>query len=243
LVLSPAQERQRCGATGIDDGGVPLGDSGVPLGDSGVPLGDSGVPLGDSGVRPSVVPDVSRIPSTAPVPNANELPLTCEFLNGDNCWKQIARAATACAPQAKGKGAVDRKTCDYPDGSRLTWGGSMPTYAASDSSIYFSSGSFLADAQGRACMTVYVAPSKTALEAGGKTVLLENIGITNWRLTCPDGKTYSTTQTGSCADYGAYFSQGKAPNLNPLCIPSKSVCTNALQGTEAGRVDVASCEP
>ena len=49
--------------------------------------------------------------------------LTCEWLAGDNCWKQTATAATACLPPTDEHGTLsdDGRTCTYASGAVITF--------------------------------------------------------------------------------------------------------------------------
>jgi hypothetical protein len=60
-------------------------------------------------------------------------PLTCDWFAGENCWKDGIVEAAACLPGGTATFSGDRASCEYADGTTVTFGEAVPT---SDPGMY-----------------------------------------------------------------------------------------------------------
>jgi len=137
--------------------------------------------------------------------------LDCDFVQSDNCWKQLVDQIALCAPdpEATGVFTADRTACEYADGTRVEFDTALPTSIPSDYKWRFT----VLDAEGSPCVR-WDDQGETAMSAdlevtaGGDTVAMWGTpsGLT---LECPDGSAYYTdaplsviTGCGAPRDYG-----------------------------------------
>ena len=112
-------------AVGADDhGGCSGGNLSVNTPDNRADASAEGGGGPDGG--PDIGGPVSRQWPTPPLPVPGPAePMTCAWLDGDNCWKRLAAEIEACAPGATALAPFsdDRRSCTHPDGSRTEFAG------------------------------------------------------------------------------------------------------------------------
>jgi hypothetical protein len=186
------------------------------------------------------------MPKSLPTPAAPQ-PMTCEWLSGSNCWKQLVRDALACAPDAITRGVVteDRKTCHYSDGARLRFPSPLPRTSDFDagSTIIPITPARLDNADGSICaMFSILGLGRGAVTVGDKTALLENTSVTTYNVTCPDGSTFTNEGEGVCPSFGLYWLGGATPGNVVTCDRTTDVCSLELTGGDTGRVTLTTCD-
>lgn len=161
-----------------------------------------------------------------PSPNAHPSAMTCEWLDENNCWKRLVTKAQACAvgvTGGQGHFTDDRRSCTYPNGS--SWQLEGPIDTPSDGTILFPVVNWrLLDPNGAPCMTGKVlGPGRTTFDVQGEVALFENITLTKYQVTCPDGKTYvndnvssSNTRAPAPADAGDRGDAGDAGDAGAI---------------------------
>src|SRR3982751_1956559 len=114
--------------------------------------------------------------------------LTCEWLAGDNCWKQTATAATACLPPADEHGTVsaDGRTCTYASGAVITFASPL-VFPLPDDPTW----NFTVSNAGQTCLHYEDVNSHLKLVVGDQTVTEAATGGLGLAITCPGGMTYS----------------------------------------------------
>lgn len=120
-------------------------------------------------------------------------PLTCEWLEGDNCWKESVKAATqGCAPgEATGVLSADGKTCTFEDGAVINFAKPIDLKAGTNDIEW----DFSIVRGGQECA------SFRETDSGGSTTQLtfttalgsftEHVEGTTLSMACPDGAAYS----------------------------------------------------
>jgi hypothetical protein len=171
--------------------------------------------------------------------------LTCEWLDGDNCWKSALRELErACVPG--GIGSVNPSNPSeilYPSGMKalrtdtvkMDYGYYTPNYR------YFrADGTFCG-----AVRVIFGLPSTVSIEVGGRVVLGDLFGSDVSRLVCPDGSTYATspedTSQSQCVDYTSLKYQGKTPLVLGECV--QGTCSPLFGGSTNGRLAFAPFKP
>jgi hypothetical protein len=183
--------------------------------------------------------DVEPIPTPDPTPR----PMSDEWLDGDNCWKQMVAKAEACATATSGTGAFDddRQICTFDSGGKLELGGPIGTPATGGTLIPVVNWRILG-ADNRACVTGKILGiGRTALSVQGETVLFENPTLTTYRVTCPDGKTYGNDAAGASPSFGGKWLARKAPGVLLSCDGTTKDCTLELWGGETGQTPLSVC--
>lgn len=141
----------------------------------------------------------------APMPGTPK-PMTCAFLQQDNCWKRLVTKAATCAGDVKADGrfSEDRRSCAAPSAARLELGGAVNTPAPGNTSVIGTDWRIL-DAQGGTCATGKIhGIGRTLIDVGGEVATFESVSLLEYRVTCPDGSTYTNEGAPSeDADAGA----------------------------------------
>jgi hypothetical protein len=173
--------------------------------------------------------DFGSIPSAA----GPDQPMTCAWLEGDNCWKRLAQAAADCAPEAQGTFSEERDQCAYDDGAVLDLEGPI-SQPASNITHYPIVNHRLLAADGTTCFAAKVLGlGRTAYRAGAQTVVLESETLTQYRVICQDGSSFANAGGGACADIGALWLARRTPGYVLSCDGGTEVCTSTLWGASA----------
>lgn len=162
-------------------------------------------------------------------------PMTCTWLyDENNCWKRMARAATACAPSSSGEFTpIVRDECTYEDGSILEWEAGVSTPAPGVDHRPWINHRIL-DANDDPCFTAKILGiAHAAYRAGGETIVAQAESLTTFRVTCQDGTTYSSSVEGSCPEIGQMWLGGRTPGYEVICDGTTRVCTAELKGAAA----------
>jgi hypothetical protein len=180
-------------------------------------------------------------------------PMTCGWLEGTNCWKDHVMSALACGGSLEEKGtfAVDRRSCFFPSGKKIEFDGEVATPKAIEKQISVLNFRLL-DKAGAPCFTALTPESgRTIIDVAGTTALIENITVTDFRVTCPNGKTYSNEALSAkpdapddqkvCASAGQKWLEKKVPGVLLGCDGAKKTCTIEIWGGPTGQVSYASC--
>jgi hypothetical protein len=178
-----------------------------------------------------------------PTPEATTRPMTDAWL-AENCWTQMVDEALACAGTAGQTGDFDddRQTCTYDSGARLLLGGPIGTPAKDSTSIPVVEWRVVGGA-GRPCATGKIlSPGRTIVDVGGRVALFENVTLTKYRVTCPDGKTYGNQVDGTAPSFGALWLAKRTPGVLFSCDGTKQSCTLELWGSKIGPAEIATCE-
>lgn len=164
-------------------------------------------------------------------------PMSCEWMDGDNCWSQVYRAADGCAPKAVGTMNADRSACMFPSGARVTFEAEIGT-----------SGTFfvdhrLTDPNGDVCFSsdtlgwaqgAFTSPGGTAVIAGAGAAI---------ELTCPDGTWFDSGKNGTCDAFPSRYWAHQVPNYTFECSVDRRVCEGIFWGALAGQPKVLfTCE-
>jgi hypothetical protein len=119
--------------------------------------------------------------------------LTCEWLQGDNCWKSTGALAMSCLPPMNESGvlAADNRTCTYATGSVVTFDKALvlplPDGQEED---YFK---FTVATGGQTCLRYQSQGSGFDLTVQGQTFKERATGGLGISVTCPDGKSYKNS--------------------------------------------------
>jgi hypothetical protein len=216
-------------------------------GGGGAPGG--GAPGGlDAGARDSGVADAG---GEAPFRNqAFELPvpaaeqgMTCAWLDGDNCWKQLVASAAACgpAPSSVGRLSADGRQCTFATGHVIDFAGALTPLPSSDGGTVLHIAAFrVRGPVGQRCLETAYGWGKQRFRAGALEVFQNASGITT-EITCPDGVRYAQSAPDACAGFGARWAVGETPLHVVACDASE--CTITFSGAPQGRQLLARCRP
>lgn len=177
-----------------------------------------------------------------PTPNGPDQPMTCAWLESDNCWKQASAAARACAPSSEGRFDAERANCAFPDGARLELAGPISTPADGSNSIVFVDHRVL-DSAGSTCFGVRaLGIGKGAVATRRGTAVIEWKSLSSYRIVCPNGDAYATDVAGACENAGSRWLAKQAPNYSFECDGSRGSCTAVFWGsTPSGPQTTATC--
>jgi hypothetical protein len=154
---------------------------------------------------------------TVPTAQGADRPMTCEWLESNNCWKQLAAAARACAPSGQGTFSAERDGCELSDGATFELAGPIST-PADGSTLYPVVDQRLVANNGTPCFTGKIlAVGRTAYAAGGQAAVLESKPGLTYRLICPDGSSYANDVEGTCENFGARWLAKQAPGHTFIC--------------------------
>jgi len=120
------------------------------------------------------------------------LPLTCDWLAGNNCWKTTINLAASCLPAGTDFGTFDaaNTVCTYPNGTTVTFDAPLMLPIPTDEPPF----RFTVASGGQTCLRFEereVGEVGFTATAGGQAVKLTLVGATGVQMTCPDGTTYS----------------------------------------------------
>jgi hypothetical protein len=149
--------------------------------------------------------------------------LDCAWAAGDNCWKSVIAAASACLPGSDEKGTLsaDARTCTYPSGHTIAFADALVR------SGKWSLPSFTLTTNGSPCLRLDEAANAVTVTtpAGAVTLSQDTAGAT-LTVACPGGPTTSGPVAGLSACKDA------APGLGEGCACSSS---SNDAGTYTGR--------
>jgi hypothetical protein len=184
-----------------------------------------------------------------PTPVAAQ-PMTCAWLEEDNCWKRLVAKGKACAAgtAAQGSFTADRKSCVYPSQASWEFDGSIDTPSAGHTLFPIVNWRVLGP-DGQACMTGKVlSAGRTTLDVQGEVALFESESLTKYRVTCPNGTTFANYDeqapdggTNVCNTFGAQWLAHRTPGVLMSCEGDAKRCKLDLWGGPAGETHVASC--
>jgi hypothetical protein len=196
---------------------------------------------------------------TVPTPNARPEPMTCSWLEGNNCWKRLVTKGLQCAEGVSTRGtfAADRKSCTYPGKGTWQFDGAVDTPSAGNTLLPIVNWR-ITDPSGAPCMTGKVlAAGRTMVDVQGEVALFENLSLTHYRVTCPDGTSFenrnadgSSPEDGGavdasagsvCPGFGAFWLQKKAPGVLMSCRGTERRCDLELWGGPQGMALATSC--
>lgn len=178
------------------------------------------------------------------IPEATDpLPMTCEFVETDNCWTEFVAQFEACTPDGAATFDADRTACEYPDGSRVEWDGSVDV-PSSGIHVPIIEHRFLGP-DGSPCMTAkFLGIAHVAFDVGGDVTVLHADSLTTFELICPDGRTYRNDVEGTCPDLGARWLAHELPGYDVICDADDAACEFLVNGSgdpEDPRQRVTSC--
>jgi len=189
-----------------------------------------------------------------PTPLSPIRPMTCEWLDGDNCWKELMRDVVACAPNGFGTVASDGSACRFPDGSRLEYTGDFdacePLPAneggsggeANTTSTIIVANHDVRRPDGSRCFSAKIQGfGRASYSSATQTILTTATGLFTFQLTCPDGSTYDSGAEGACPSLAAYWARGQLPGELFFCNADSSEYFVAVSGVDQARANVASC--
>ncbi len=210
-------------------------------------VGMAAVSMGNNGCSTEYVPgDGSSAEwETGPVPTAAAEPqaMSCEWLDGDNCWKRFVARAESCKGlvETGGRFNEDRDACSYSSNGFLEFGGPLST--PSKESVLFPAVDWrVVDDEGTACMTGKIlGVGKTLIDIDGEVVVFENKTLTEYEITCADGTTYSNAHEDTCADFGVRWLAHDAPGVLLACDGAQESCELSLWGGADGEETITTC--
>ncbi|MDX2056034.1 MAG: hypothetical protein SFV15_26770 [Polyangiaceae bacterium] len=164
--------------------------------------------------------------STVPVAKGADKPMTCEWLESNNCWKQVVTKVESCAPPSTGTFDGNRVNCAYPDGAVLELEGPISRPGVG-STLYPVVEHRLTSESGAPCFTSKLLGAGTnLLDAGGGTaVVIQTKSFTTYRVICPNGDSYADDIPGTCPDFGLRWLQHKAPGYTFKCEGTSNTCS------------------
>ncbi len=142
-------------------------------------------------------------------------PLTCEWLEGANCWKAALAEAKACTTEGSvEQGAMDFGTgvCTYADGATVTFAGLSDPFDP-NTDVWDAT---VTDAGGAFCARFVEADEGMTLTTASGSVSVSTSGD-RYDLTCPDGTTRSTPQL-SLFSCDLSHAPGRASSGSPTWI-------------------------
>jgi hypothetical protein len=176
---------------------------------------------------------------TLPAASGPDLPMSCEWLESNNCWKQFVAEAAACTPESAGAFNQDRSECTFAGGAKMQLAGPISA-PAKDSTLVVVADHRVLSADGKPCFTGKIlGVGRTAYASRSGTIVAENKNLTQYRLICPDGKAYANDAAGTCADFGARYLKKEVPTYMLSCEGGTD-CSVKLGGSPGER-RVAAC--
>jgi hypothetical protein len=179
---------------------------------------------------------------TVPTAKGADLPMSCEWLESNNCWKQMVDDVTSCAPKDVGAFNADRSACEFDQQATMDFAGPLSTPAPGNTLIEIVDHRFT-DVNNAPCFTGKILGIGRTAFAGRKgTVVSENKTTLNYRIICPDGSSYANDIAGTCADFGVRYVQSKVPTYIFKCEGS-GTCSSVAGGGSSNTAKVlASCK-
>jgi hypothetical protein len=171
---------------------------------------------------------------TLPVAKKPDLPMTCEWLESNNCWKQMVAEVQACAPKDVGVLNADRTVADFDGAAQMDFAGPLSTPGKDTETVVVTDHRFTS-ADSTACFTGKILDSgRVAYASKGKTIVSESKTLSTYRIICSDGSSYASDVTGTCADFGARYIAGAVPSYVLKCVGG-SDCTSVAGGGPSGK--------
>jgi len=177
-----------------------------------------------------------------PTASGDDQPMSCEWLESDNCWKQFALQVKACAPAGVGQFDDERTTCAFADEAALELAGPISEPAENTTQFPIVNHRLL-DAAGDPCMTAKIlSAGHLAYDAGGEVLVSESISLTTYRIICPDGSSFANDVEGTCPEFGLRWLFRQAPGYTLTCEGSTDLCEAEIWGADAdGGEVIAAC--
>lgn len=228
--------------TAIGSGGAE-DDSGTPPVD-----GERGNPArtGDGGGLTDASPrDAGFVFANAsfdiPTPTS-ELGMTCPWLDGPNCWKDMIDRATACAPPegAIGRMSADSRSCTFDDGHVIHFSWGLGIGDEQDGGSTWVTAYQMRKPDGSSCFETAYGWGKQRFRAGAVDVY-QSLSAIWTQVTCPDGATYKQSGPDACGgwDWGTRRNAGQVPSNYVSCTNGE--CTIGFSGATGGRRVIARC--
>jgi hypothetical protein len=159
--------------------------------------GDGGTAAWDLGVVPTA--------------KGADQPMTCEWLDSNNCWKQLVSDVASCAPKDVGTFNSDRTGCDYDGEATMEFAGPLSKPSAGATTLEIVDHRYTG-ADGSACFTGKIlGVGRVAYASRKGTVVSENKSTLNYRIICPDGSSFANDVPGTCADFGSRYLKKQVP--------------------------------
>jgi hypothetical protein len=207
---------------------------------------NSGFGGSDGGLREAAAIDPWTEPTNLPSPIGPAKPLTCAWLDSDNCWKSaVAALQRACVPG--GVGEVDSAnplSVNYPSGLKaLRRSGNEASYYAANYRYF--------NADGTPCGSIRTGPTQGAsfsIEVGGRVLAAGNLsgtGVDVSTLVCADGASFSDNGAAGaerCPNFTNRSYAGKVPALYGFCKTGDK-CQTVIGGAAAGALEFAPFKP
>jgi hypothetical protein len=189
-----------------------------------------------SGGAPPSGASAGAAPIAAPLAAVGpDRPMTCAWLDGDNCWKRMLETIKACAPNEPGQFSSDGSTCRFEDGAVFSWPGRAPLDA-----LTYAGGQKLVSADGSVCMQLEsVGWGDYVLQSGSSSLVYDALSWSSYRVICPDGSSYSSEPEGACPLAARGFA-GTAPSSVVDC-QQESTCSEVFGGGVNGFETVFVC--
>jgi hypothetical protein len=154
-------------------------------------------------------------PVSTPTPKEGVVtPITCAWLEGDNCWKAIVRKLEAtCKPQGIGKTiSTNPRKITYADGSKALSNPFSAIISGTESTA--APNFYLRNPDGSRCGAARAGYPFASVEVGDDVVRIQYSGYGISSVICQDGTTYAQSSTATavaCEDYSARLQKGMAP--------------------------------
>lgn len=170
-------------------------------------------------------------------------PMTCEWIESNNCWKQMVGRIRSCVPQDEAaQFSEDRTMCLYDSGEMIEWDGSVNEPDPGETHVPIIQHRFI-DADGEPCFTAkWQGVAHVAYDVGGDVGVLRADSLTSFTLICPDGTTYTSDAEGSCPELGARWLASELPGYDTVCDGDDGRCEFIANGAPGGKQTVAACE-
>lgn len=171
-----------------------------------------------------------------PTPSGAPEPMSCAWLDGENCWTPLYEAAATCAAKSKGTFSDDRRSCTFPTGEVLEFDAPIPKNPPNDTLFPLVQYRLLDD-QGNPCVTGKILGiAKGLVDVQGTAVKFEATSILTYSITCPDGSVFDDSITGTCQDTGARWLAHTLPGHTLTCDGDTGDCTLQLSGPGGAEV-------
>jgi hypothetical protein len=178
-----------------------------------------------------------------PTPTS-ELGMTCPWLDGDNCWKQMLEDVARCGPPpgAVGRLSTDGTSCAFADGHVIDFAGTVSLLGADagTSSTVIIAYRMRAPG-GSTCLETAYGWGKTRFRVGSRDYFHTLAGISS-QVTCPDGTRYSQSHPDTCAQFFDRWAAGQTPQHYFVTCSSEE-CYIKLTGATGGSRVIARCGP
>jgi hypothetical protein len=152
--------------------------------------------------------------------------LTCDVLEGDNCWARAVAAVDACTADVQGGVfASDLASCTYDGGESIVFDPPLDPAGFQGDATPTAAGT-LRDTGGADCATVAIAEDDIRITANGEETRYTLDG-NDVVLSCPDGTTFRG------GGLGLFDCLGSAPGLSWSGDPSTFASVSLLGGDGA----------